>query len=167
MSQVLIISGDKYFLSQDNFNPNPFKEIESPFGFDLDRISLNARAFLFYLERYAKEKWESFMDYTHEFMSFDGERFVGVLRQGEISNIGISNHTVLVQERKMETGDVKKYLQFDDDVVYDVTSYPFLFIRCGQVFVPDRVNFSRTLKSGGRDYAFISWDAPACTPLKL
>jgi len=166
MSKVLIVKNDKYFLSQDNFYPNPFKEISSPFGYDFDKFSINTHAFLFYLERYAKDEWKPFLEYSSEFKNFKGEHFCGVFCQGKIPELKY----ISVQEVKTESGNIERYCQIDNNVnesdIYNVTSYPFLFIRCSQVFVPDRINFSRVLKSGGRDYAFISWDALPLTPQK-
>ncbi|MGF7396267.1 hypothetical protein PQ692_14490 (plasmid) [Thermoanaerobacterium thermosaccharolyticum] len=164
MSKVLIIRSDKYFLSQDNFYPNPFKEISSPFGYWFDQFTLKHDAFIFWLDNF-KEEWKSFLKLSSEFKNSNkenfGEHFSGVLYEGKIPELKY----ISVQEIKTENGGINKYLYIENDA-YDITSYPFVIVRCRQVFFPDRINFSRILKSGGRDYAFISWDALPLTPLE-
>jgi hypothetical protein len=154
--KIAIIQDSKVFLSQENFTYSMFQDYNIPTF--VKSMKVRTDDFVLWLYHNYKSSWIEFIKYS----ASNGE----VIGEGKFTIPAMRPKTVDVLE-----GRGKKILTIqrsDADVItsFDITNYPFVFIRGDACYAPSEVILTRKIKSHGRDYMFLSWEGGKLPCLK-
>lgn len=134
MSEILVVNGTRFFWTQDNFEPNPFQELQAPFKV-LD-MTVPAEDIL-----WLAEKKGMFQNLFPEWG-----------QTARTLHIGLAKHPVIFE---WVVGKEPKMLLRFKDKVFDVENVPFFFVRCKEVFTAERIRFFKGKKQFNCSIEFV------------
>jgi len=160
MSEVLIISGNLYYRSQDNFSPYVMDQIQAPFK--VAEVGIKAKDFIIFLNSIAKNVidpateevsiYKPMQELVYKYNDEMNERIAEL-------EIGIRNYPLKIVDRKIEDYGWERSLLIEDELKETIPTNSTIVVQKREIYRPSMFYISDGRGNNRhKHYNFIRWE---------